>query len=186
MRYLALTNTRTKFTRMCIAEAIIELMQKTELDQIRISAVSKKAGVSRMTFYHYYDSLHAALTDYLQEIIAEFLEECGSNSNIGTFLDYSHILFSLEFFDQYSKYFNTLVKHHLYFILIDGINQFMLEHFPTSKNLSIYKMYCYSGGLLNIFLKWEANQKNESAEDIATIIYELFNSKLQTPDSLYY
>ncbi len=168
-------NDRTKFTRMCIAEAIIDLMQDHSMEEIRISAVANRAGVSRMTFYHYYDSIQATLIDYLQEIIAEYLEECKNNPNTGTFLELPHILFALNFFDKYSFFFLTLVKQGLHCILLDGINQFMLQHFSTSRRHSVNEMYCYSGGLLNIFLKWEEGQKQESPEEIASVVYHLYN-----------
>ena len=63
---------KTKFTRMCITEAIISLMKNTEFSKIRISAVVKKAGVSRMTFYNYDDSLYSALTDSLNILINQY------------------------------------------------------------------------------------------------------------------
>ena len=60
---------RSRFTRMCIGEAIIDLMKNTDYESIKISDIAKRSGISRMTFYHYYDSKSAALTDYLDEII---------------------------------------------------------------------------------------------------------------------
>ena len=47
---------RNRFTRMCIGEAIVELMKRDSLDKITVSQIAKKAGISRMTYYHYYDS----------------------------------------------------------------------------------------------------------------------------------
>ena len=35
---------------------------------------------------------------------------------------------------------------------------------------SVYRLYYYSGALLNTFLKWEENGKQESTEEIAEII----------------
>ncbi len=52
---------KTRFTRMCIGEAIVELMKTNPLKQLHISAIVHKAGVSRMTFYKHYISIQAAL-----------------------------------------------------------------------------------------------------------------------------
>ena len=46
---------RTRFTRQCIGEAIIALVYKKDFDSITISDIVKTAGVSRMTFYHYFN-----------------------------------------------------------------------------------------------------------------------------------
>ena len=89
-------DSKNTFTRMCIGEAIIKLLKDTDFDKIRITSVAKCAGVSRITFYKYYESIHDALCDYLNIIIIEYLEECANNPENGSFLDYSHILFALE------------------------------------------------------------------------------------------
>ena len=65
---------RSLFTRMCIGEAIIELMQDRGMSGVNVSAIAKKSGVSRMTFYYYYDSVQEALTDYMKEIVADYLK----------------------------------------------------------------------------------------------------------------
>lgn len=166
---------RNAFTRRCIAEAIIELMQSDSFYHIKISSVVKRAGVSRKTFYNYYDSTYNALTDYLQLIIEEYRRESHENPETGHFLEYEHILFSLRFFDRYVYFFQTLTKQGMHALLLDGINQFMLEHYSNRKNRSVYEMYCYSGGLLNCFLQWEENQKAESVEEITSILYKLYN-----------
>ena len=57
-------NSKNTFTRMCIGEAIIKLLKNTDFDKIRITSVAKCAGVSRITFYKYYESIHDALCDY--------------------------------------------------------------------------------------------------------------------------
>lgn len=168
-------NTRTSFTRKCIAEAVIDLMQKDNFNDIRISAVTRRAGVSRKTFYNYFDSLCSALTNYLQEIISEYIAESNANPDNGHFLEKSHILFALNFFDRYSLFFKTLDKHNMHWLLLDGINQFMTDFYSHNINYSIYQMYCYAGGLLNAFLHWEKNNKSEPPEEIARIIYELFH-----------
>ena len=54
---------RTRFTRMCIGEAVFSLMDKKPYEEIRVSDIVKRAGVSRMTFYHYYEQKEDALDE---------------------------------------------------------------------------------------------------------------------------
>ncbi len=161
---------RSRFTRMCIGEAIIDLMKTTEYENIKISDIARRSGISRMTFYHYYDSKSAALTDYLDEIILRYLRESRKNPNVGKFQEYTHILFSLNFFDQYADYFLVMEQAGLYSILINGINEFMTSRFTSGFKSSLYGLYYYAGALLNTFLKWEKDGKKEPAEKIAEII----------------
>ena len=141
-------DSKNTFTRMCIGEAIIKLLKDTDFDKIRITSVAKCAGVSRITFYKYYESIHDALCDYL---------------------------FALEFFNRYKDYFLTLSRCGLHSILINSINNFMSEHFTNPKNYSEYRLYCYSGGLLNTFLKWEENGCDCDAGEIARTLEELYS-----------
>lgn len=161
---------RNRFTRMCIGEAVLALMEGQEFEKIKISDVVKKAGISRMTFYHYYHSNAEALKDYLDEIIMEYLQVSEHTEGIGRFHEKQHILFSLEFFDRYAALFLKLVKAKLYSLIIDAVNEFMLEQISPSYDGSVYELYYYGGALLNIFIKWEENGKKETAEEIAEIL----------------
>jgi len=168
---------RSRFTRMCIGEAIVLLLQTESLEHLKVSAVAKKAGVSRMTFYHYYTCVTDALHDYFNEIIEEYIEADNNNASRGNFLEYEHVLFSLQFFDQYSDFFNAMAANGLHTLLLNGINRFMFEQVANLKSpglsdklLSTYEMTYYAGGLLNVFLAWEQNGKKESPEDVASII----------------
>lgn len=164
---------RNRFTRMCIGEALINLMQQRDYDSIKISDIVAKAGISRMTYYNYYHAKTDVLEDYLQEIVAEYLRSSNDENvkeKIGGFQDYEHVLHALNFFDQYANFFLTLLNAGLYSIIINAVNQFMEEQVMPFYPRSVYRLYYYSGALLNTFLKWEENGKKESAEEIAEII----------------
>ena len=57
-------------------------MGNKAFEDITISDIVKKAGVSRMTFYHYFQSKTDALNSYLHEIIELYLEECSRSIGI--------------------------------------------------------------------------------------------------------
>ena len=68
---------RNRFTRMNIGEAVAALLKEKEFDKIKISEITKKAGVSRMTYYNYYETKEQALKDYLYELIKEYMQATG-------------------------------------------------------------------------------------------------------------
>lgn len=164
---------RNRFTRMCIGEALISLMGQKDYDSIKISDIVAKAGISRMTYYNYYRSKDEIIEDYLQEMVAEYLHSAAdeeAQNRIGGFQDYEHVLHALKFFDQYANFFMTLVHAGLYSIIINAVNQFMVEQILPIYPRSVYRLYYYSGALLNTFLKWEEGGKAEPVEEIAEII----------------
>lgn len=168
MKFLEISNRRTEFTRICIAEAIIALLNEKRIEEIRISNVVLKAGVSRMTFYNNFHSIEDVLKDYLHIIIARYINACNENEDIGIFQEYNHILFSLNFFDEYRQFFIIMKENGLHNILLNAINEFLVNiNIDKDKE---YEMHFYAGGLLNIFLKWESEEKRKKAEEIASII----------------
>ena len=113
---------RTRFTRMCIGEAVFSLMDKKSYEEIRVSDIVKRAGVSRMTFYHYYEQKEDALADYFHEIVNGYVWE---RSEIlkkgGKFHDPGSIEHALKYFDQYAAFILKLVDAHLYHIILEAM-----------------------------------------------------------------
>lgn len=165
---------RNKFTRMCIGEAIVSLMKKQEYDKIKISEIVKEAAVSRMTYYHYYETKMDALNDYFHEIIDMYMNEAEKLGLIGKFHNYDSIKFALVYFDKYADFFLTLNNNGQYSVLIEGMNQYMNQHYSNKYIDNKYELYYYAGGLLNIFIKWQENGKQQSADEIAHIIEKIW------------
>ena len=168
-------NKRTRFTRMCIGEAVFVLMDKKEYEKIKISDIVKTAGVSRMTFYHYYETKEDALSDYFHEIVAGYIRECRTEK-IGRFHDRSSIVHALKYFDQYEMFIGKLVDAKLQYILWDAMNDYMSKRIMPKYKIPEYELYFYGGALLNVFLKWQKDQKKESAEQIADSIIKSMGS----------
>ncbi len=163
-------NQKTEFTKRCIGEAVVKLLKNTDFNHIKISDIAKTAGVSRTTFYQYYTTPYSALKDYLNIIVSEYLSEDETKNQEVIYFEKKHIIFSFNFFDQYSDYFLTLTKNKLHSILLEGINEFMINHIQTEHEISKYMLYSYGGALLNSFLKWEEDGKKEKLEDIANTL----------------
>ncbi len=180
MKIKTVVNNRKKETRTAITEAILdELERKKDFTKIKITDVIKIAGVSRMTFYRYYENLYDALCDYLDMIVNGYMIEGGELRDPSVFMKLEHIEFSLKYFDGYSRYFMILNSHGLYSILIDAVNEYMIKNILPRKKLHMYELYAYAGALLNSFLKWEEDGKRESAHNVAQMIYRLFNNNEQ-------
>lgn len=166
---------RNRFTRQCIGESVIALMKVKDYQDITISDIVKKAGVSRMTFYHYFDSKTDALNNYLHEIIESYLEECSRSVGTDSFYDDIHIRHAFLFFDQYADFFLTLARAGLHSLMIHAINDYMTKLIAPVYPHSVYELYYYGGAILNVFLKWEADGKKESVDEIVTVICHCCN-----------
>ena len=161
---------RNRFTRMCIGEAFVDLLKHEPFSSVRISDIVTRAGISRMTYYHYYHSKSEVLSDYLQEIVKAYIFETTQKKDIGTFHEYTHILHCLHFFQQYTDFFLTLVHAGLYSIIIDAINEYMMTQVYPDYHGSVYELYYYSGAILNLFIQWNLQDKPETPEELAKTI----------------
>lgn len=174
MKNIGLKSQKSRFNRMCIGEALIELLKEKELKNIKISHVVKKAGVSRTTFYKHYNTLEEVLYDYMNEIVADYTIQRKDSFKMNSLYDYETILFTFQFFDHYADFFIIINKNNMYTILIDAINRFMTRYFYSNR-YNLYELYCYSGGILNIFIQWEERGKKETPEEMARIVYNVYH-----------
>lgn len=164
---------RTRFTRQCIGEAIIALVYKKDFDSITISDIVKTAGVSRMTFYHYFKDKTEALGNYLQEVIDGYQEVCPKDITLVMLRRETSIRQALHYFDQYTSLFLTLEKAGLYSLMINAINDYMRIYVAPYYSGSIYELYFYAGALLNTFIEWEKGKKKEPVDEIVQILLSL-------------
>ena len=88
-------NSRTVKTRVAIGNAILDQLEEKEFNQIKVSDVIRIAGVSRMSFYRYYENLYDALCDYLNIIVNGYMIEGGEMDDPDVYMRLEHIEFSL-------------------------------------------------------------------------------------------
>lgn len=70
----------------------------------------------------------------------------------------------------------TLRKSGQYCLLLDNVNRYFEEVVAPSYSGSLYELYFYSGALLNAFVMWEENGKQETPEELAAIMCRLMRT----------
>ncbi len=161
---------RNRFTRQCIGEAILFLIHQKGFEAITISDIVKNAGVSRMTFYHYFHDKTDALNNYLYEVINGYVEECPEIITFHMLQGTARIRHALCYFDRYAFLFITLEEANLYYLMIHAINDYLQLYVAPHYSGSVYDLYYYAGALLNVFIYWEKNEKKESVDELVQIL----------------
>ena len=54
--------------------------------------------------------------------------------------------------------------------MIHAINEYITKLVAPVYPHSAYELYYYGGALLNVFLKWEADGKKESVDEIVKVV----------------
>ena len=62
-------------TKKAIGDSLFALLQEKPLDSITINDISARCGVSRKTFYYYYQDVYALIYGYLEELAERIVTE---------------------------------------------------------------------------------------------------------------
>lgn len=163
---------RNQYIRMCIAKTLIKLMEVKSIEDITITELVKEANVSRMTFYKYYKTKQEVLSDYMYEIVNEYMEDAKKKPEIGGLHDYKHICHCFQFFQQFSQFILILIQANMYSVIINALNNYMDTYVLPTTNRSKYELYYYAGAICNTYIKWVESGMEETPEEIAEIVYQ--------------
>lgn len=152
-----------------IVLALLQLMKKKSFSGISITELCEKAGVSRMSFYRYYESKQDVLKQECARITDEFVAKSGISYRNNPLKDYFIILFT------------HLYNNRDLALLLERADQldivkddFQRVFLSTYKGVyEEYKSYYISGGLYDVFCHWLRNGFQESPEELAAKLRDI-------------
>lgn len=146
-----------------LTEALLQLMSKKTFEDISVTDLCKRAGVTRMSFYRNYDSKEAILRQWITTTTDSFLEE-------------SQISFKNDPLPVYFQKLFTHMKKHLgicQHIYRAGMIHLIKNEFDRiflsfhMGDYDEYKSYFLAGGVYNVFLLWLVNGGKETPAQLA-------------------
>lgn len=156
-----------QFAKECIVTALLKLMEGTPFDEISVSDITRKAGVSRMAYYRNYDSKIDILETYLNEA-ALFLDQ----STIplfesGNLEGYYECLFA-DFAKSSDLYLN-LLNANLGDVVLRYFNRCTLRFAERYLDASQYRyeLLALSGAVFNMAMTWLKAGTQESPREMA-------------------
>jgi len=154
-----------KITKSSLQTALIYLMNEKNFDEITITELVKKAGVSRMSFYRNYNSKE----DVLEKIKIEVI-----NSLKELFINLKKCHGSYE---AYYKIFEEIKKRKKEIFLLKKANfkmLFLLENILLFDDIIIshdrydyYNLVAFIGSVLSVVTRWFALGMKESESYMA-------------------
>ena len=166
-----------------LALALIDLMEKKPLEEISITELTKRAGVSRMSYYRSFDSKQHILEEHLQTIVRRFRLEGEKRGYLGKEHGYEQLLYAYRFFRHHRRFALCLHNANLSSILLDGLNKYM-DLYMLSADADFakrYKTYAYAGALYNLYIQWLKSGMQESEEIMAEITFRIFFPHARLP-----
>ncbi len=166
-------------TKNLISLALYSLMHRQPYDEISVKDICDKAGVSRMSFYRYYNKKDDIFVDYCDERFEEFYERIKVTPNL------SLKLFTLEMFKYIKKYYRqikVLVDAKKEFLLLDQLNsyaRYVISNLGSNllkeqKNNPVFAFFM-SGGLFNVIMYWINTEMRTTPEQMNDMLYQISN-----------
>ncbi|KRN97712.1 TetR/AcrR family transcriptional regulator [Companilactobacillus kimchiensis] len=168
-------------SRDYLISALLQLLKTKDLNDITVTQVVKKAGVSRMAFYRNFETLNDILIAYFKpKIDSEFTIII----NKATPEQKMNALGS--FFFELTDTMNLAVKRNYEFIIQNIFNDNIMNFYDTIMNWdhfsAVQRKYWtrfMSAGVYAIWREWLNSGQKESLNDIHTLIADFQFSTLQ-------
>lgn len=149
--------------------ALLELMKEQSYDSITVTQITKKAGVSRMTYYRNYVEKEDILEfygKYLTELLAQKIRNTASFSAKG----YWKLLF--DFILENREYLEILINSGKDEIILNAMNENIENITDGNKK---YAARFGVGAFYNITLSWVKDSFKESPSELSNIMFSLMN-----------
>jgi hypothetical protein len=175
---------RIKYTREWTFEAVVKLLEVKEYNDIKISEIINKAGISRATFYRNFSSkedivrikVSSFFHDFYEEIIPHFYKENPEDE-----------LYLIQMFfkkiDEDEKLIDTVIKSNLEYLMVEGIH-FLIINFSqefyqlvrSSKITQDYTIDIVSSSVWTLLSRWYKTGKKESVNKLGKIFLSAFRN----------
>lgn len=173
-------------SRTYITSALIKLMEIKKYDEITMTQIAIKAGVSRRTIYRNFLDKNAILNYYIKELTKEYFDFFYDDENKGL----NNAQISFMFIQKHLPFFKLAYKNNLLINIIDILENVLKRIvFETNKDkfsrlddkyLDYYVAF-NSGGcwrLLNKWLENDAEQTPKEMSEIYKILVKDINTRL--------
>ena len=150
------------FVKECITTALIQLLEEKHFEDISITALVKKAGVGRVSFYRNFESKEDVLRKYLHDLLAEWGKEFESKENY-------HLIQAI--FEHYYKHKDIcilLYKRGLAHISLESVKD-VCGPKADQPNALAYTAAFISYGLYGWIEEWFKRGMQETPEEMAKL-----------------
>lgn len=145
-----------------LIEALLLLMKEYQYEDISITMLCKKAGVSRMAFYGNFETKDDILKRIVSTINDMVVDEIGSPFKNNTDKEYYKKLFTI--IDENRETLNLLFKAGFQYFYLERLNEIVIHE--ESSNEVVLQRLTWNGAIVNTVFYW-LNNNNLSIDEIA-------------------
>lgn len=174
-------------TKRAIYEALVELMQKKNLNSITVTELAAAANINRKTFYTYYSTVNDVLDEVINELISSLKDLMYAMSEdynmlspqtlfafLNTIMSDVDIVRALFTSDNGNMLFNKLQKALQETLLKELIDNDIKMNIPPEQYPLISGFV--AGGMIYVYYEWITNPNGTSLDEMARTLTTLIIS----------
>lgn len=152
-----------------LQQALLLLIEQKDYDDITITELCKKAGVSRMAFYHNFQTKDNLLEQVVLRLNQTLIAEIGSPFRHTTDLAWYQKLFRTV--QSQEKALRVIFNAGFKYKYLSIINSLVLHDasLPSDKK---YLRIMWTGGIMNTLIYWLDSGMQESVEEISAFCHD--------------
>ena len=159
-----------KLAKDYIVEALLQLLKKKTYEDITITDIANKAGVTRITFYRNYNNKDEIIKSYLDDLTDEYIKTSKILYNPNDFKGYIIKLFT--HLKKNKDIGLLLYKANIIYFLKDEFDRNFLA--KAQNHNEEYHYAFLSGGLYNLYYYWIKNNCKETPQELAEMFNEFY------------
>ncbi len=149
-----------KMVKDYIMEALLQLMDRKNYNDITITDITKRAGVNRVSFYRNFNDKDEIINEHLKKCDQQFNEKIKDNDNA--------LYQMLMYFSDNKRIINLLYKSKCQYLLVEHI----LSNWNYSKedeNIIAYTKSAWAYFMLGWANEWYLRGMKETPEELIQI-----------------
>lgn len=145
-------------TRFYIQEALLQLMEESDYDKIKVTDIINRASVSRSAFYRNYYWKKDILVDMCSRMVKED----------------DKIVVTNDIMENWKSLINHIKKHKKFYMLMEkhGLTGFLLDNMNKALNgleENTFENVLWNGMIYNVSREWIKTGLNESPDELIDI-----------------
>ena len=152
---------QTAFLKLCLADALIKLMDTKDFSEINVNAICREANIGRTTFYRYFESKNSKEDLLIFKILYEWEQYAARHTGIQQEKDFGLTGYIYENRELFTK----LYRSGLITVIMRAFEELIPAGEPQDKQSS-YLLSFFTYGYFGIIYQWIKYDFDEPPEQI--------------------
>lgn len=168
------------FLRDCMLDALLGLMHERPFQEITVTDITRRAGVSRMAYYRNYSSKEEILTAHLNALIGAYFQQSELAATQDHHISKRNMTRMFEQFQQQRDFLLACDEAGLGHHVLRAITDYLMQHFSngTANASQEYLLCAYASSIYTIAIRWLRKNTSEKPAQLAELLYAVYGEHI--------